>query len=146
VLCEKTLIVLASYGFERGQDRESKRKQVRYGVSDDCRIRASIKVRSADAATASKDWTGTLVDMSSGGAHIQISLGAVAYTGDTCVLTLAPRGGEDGAARHARPLRLLGAALGVWGEVRHLLLRLGQGVSAVFQGHRREFDAERRHE
>ena len=71
---------------------ESKRKQVRYGVSDDCRIRVSIKVRSADAATASKDWTGTLVDMSSGGAHIQISLGAVAYTGDTCVLTLAHAG------------------------------------------------------
>lgn len=71
---------------------ESKRKQTRYEVSDDCRIRASIKIRSADAATASKDWSGTLVDVSTGGAHIQISLGAVAYTGDTCVLTLGHAG------------------------------------------------------
>jgi len=67
---------------------ESQRKQVRYAVSDDCRLRASIKVRSSDEATASKEWPGTLVDMSTGGAHIQISLGAVAYIGDSCVLTL----------------------------------------------------------
>jgi hypothetical protein len=68
---------------------ESKRKHVRYEVSDDCRIRASIRVKSSDPATANKDWAGTLVDVSAGGAHIQISLGAVAYTGDTCVLTLS---------------------------------------------------------
>ncbi|MDI1336695.1 MAG: PilZ domain-containing protein [Lacunisphaera sp.] len=69
--------------------KESQRKQVRYAVSDDCRLRAAIKLRSADSATAAKDWSGTLVDMSTGGAHIQISLGAVAYKGDDCVLKLA---------------------------------------------------------
>ena len=72
--------------------KESQRKQVRYAVSDDCRLHASIKVRSSDEGTANKEWTGTLVDMSSGGAHIQIGLGAVAYVGDSCVLTLAHGG------------------------------------------------------
>ncbi len=72
--------------------KESQRKHVRYEVSDDCRLRGSIRVKSSDAATANKDWPGTLVDMSAGGAHIQISLGAVAYTGDACVLTLAHAG------------------------------------------------------
>jgi hypothetical protein len=71
---------------------ESKRKHVRYAVSDDCRVRASIMVRSSDAATATKDWTGTLVDVSADGAHIQISLGAVAYKGDSCILKLAHAG------------------------------------------------------
>lgn len=71
---------------------ESKRKHVRYEVSDDCRLRGSIRIKSSDPATANKDWPGTLVDMSAGGAHIQISLGAVAYTGDSCVLTLAHGG------------------------------------------------------
>jgi hypothetical protein len=70
----------------------SKRKQTRYEVSDDCRIRASIRLRSSDAATAGKEWPGTLVDVSAGGAHIQISLGAVAFTGDTSVLTLSHGG------------------------------------------------------
>jgi len=70
----------------------SQRKQVRYAVSDDCRLRATIKVRSSDEATANREWPGTLVDMSSGGAHIQISLGAVAYIGNSCVLTLAHLG------------------------------------------------------
>lgn len=68
---------------------ESQRKQTRYAVSDDCRVRASIRIRSADQGTASKDWPGTLVDLSNGGAHIRISLGAVAYVGDSCVLKLA---------------------------------------------------------
>jgi hypothetical protein len=72
--------------------KESQRKQVRYTVTDDCRLRASIKVRSSDEATAKKEWPGTLVDMSTGGAHIQISLGAVAYLGDSCVLTLTHLG------------------------------------------------------
>jgi len=72
--------------------KESQRKQVRYAVSDDCRVRASIKLRSSDEATAHKLWPGTLVDMSAGGAHIQISLGAVAYLGDSCVLTLTHAG------------------------------------------------------
>lgn len=72
--------------------KESQRKHVRYEVSDDCRIRASIRLKSSDAATANKEWSGTLVDVSAGGAHIQISLGAVAYTGDTCVLTLSHGG------------------------------------------------------
>jgi hypothetical protein len=67
----------------------SKRKQTRYAVTEDCRIRASISIRSSDTASAGKDWPGTLVDMSSGGAHIQISMAAVAFTGDTCVLKLA---------------------------------------------------------
>lgn len=67
---------------------ESKRKQVRYAINDDCRVRASLLIRSSDPATASKDWRGTLVDVSTEGAHIQISLGAVAYTGDSCVLNL----------------------------------------------------------
>jgi len=69
--------------------KESKRKQVRYAVSDDCRLKASIKLRSADQDTANKEWPGTVVDMSAEGAHIQISLGAVAYTGDSCVLNLS---------------------------------------------------------
>jgi PilZ domain len=69
--------------------KESQRKQVRYAVSEDCRLRASIRVRSSDAASANKDWPGTMVDMSTGGAHIQISLGAVAFIGDACVLKLS---------------------------------------------------------
>jgi hypothetical protein len=72
--------------------KESQRKHVRYEVSDDCRLRGSIRIKSSDPATANKEWPGTLVDMSAGGAHIQISLGAVAYTGDSCVLTLAHGG------------------------------------------------------
>jgi hypothetical protein len=71
---------------------ESKRKQTRYAVSDDCRVKASIRIRSSDAASANKDWPGMLVDMSSGGAHIQISLGAVASIGDSCTLTFAHGG------------------------------------------------------
>jgi hypothetical protein len=67
----------------------SKRKNARYAVSEDCRIRASIKIQSSDAASANKDWPGTLVDMSASGAHIQISIAAVAYKGDSCVLKLA---------------------------------------------------------
>ena len=72
--------------------KESQRKHVRYELSDDCRIRASIMIRSSDPVSANKDWPGTLVDMSSEGAHIQISLGAVAYKGDSCVLTLTHGG------------------------------------------------------
>jgi hypothetical protein len=74
------------------QPKETQRKQTRYAVSDDCRLRGSIRVRSSDPATANKDWPGTLVDMSAGGVHIQISLGAVAFKGDTCVVTLAHGG------------------------------------------------------
>jgi hypothetical protein len=77
---------------ENAKAKESKRKEVRYAVSDDCRLQATILLRSSDAATASKTWPGTMVDMSSKGAHIQISLGAVAYTGDSCVLTLTHGG------------------------------------------------------
>jgi len=76
---------------DNAKTKES-RKQVRYPVSDDCRLKASIKLRSADQATAAKDWPGTLVDASAEGAHIQISLGAIAYMGDSCVLTLAHSG------------------------------------------------------
>jgi hypothetical protein len=72
--------------------RESKRKQTRYAVSDDCRLKASILLRSSDEASANKDWPGTLVDVSASGAHIQISLAAVAYQGDSCVLKLAHAG------------------------------------------------------
>ena len=69
--------------------KESERKQTRYAVSDDCRLRASIMIRSSAADSASKDWPGTLVDMSASGAHIQISMAAVAYKGDSCVLKLS---------------------------------------------------------
>ncbi len=79
-------------GSNDAKTKESQRKQTRYAVSEDCRIRASISVRSSDAASANKDWPGTLVDVSSGGAHIQISMAAVAYIGDSCVLTLAHGG------------------------------------------------------
>ena len=72
--------------------KESQRKHVRYEVSDDCRLRASIMIRSSDAASANKDWPGTLVDLSSEGAHIQISMAAVAYKGDSCVMTLSHGG------------------------------------------------------
>lgn len=71
---------------------ESKRKQTRYAVSDDCRVKGSILLRSSDQASANKDWPGTLVDVSAAGAHIQISLAAVAYQGDSCVLKLAHAG------------------------------------------------------
>lgn len=71
---------------------ESKRRQARYAVSDDCRLRASILLRSSDEATGSKDWPGQLVDVSPGGAHIQVSLAAVAYQGDSCTLKLAHAG------------------------------------------------------
>src|SRR5258708_3689384 len=79
-------------GSDDAKTKESQRKHVRYEVSDDCRLRASIMVRSSDPATANKEWPGTLIDLSSGGAHIQISLGAVAYIGDSCVLTLTHGG------------------------------------------------------
>ena len=79
-------------GSNDAKTKESQRKHVRYEVSDDCRIRAAIMIRSSDAASANKDWPGTLVDMSSGGAHIQISLGAVAFKGDSCVMTLSHGG------------------------------------------------------
>lgn len=68
---------------------ESKRKHQRYAVSDDCRLKAAIKIQSSDAESANKDWPGTLVDVSTSGAHIQISMAAVAYKGDSCVLKLA---------------------------------------------------------
>ena len=76
-------------GSNDAKTKESQRKQTRYAVSEDCRIRASLLVRSSDEASANKDWPGTLIDMSAGGAHIQISMAAVAYLGDSCVLTLA---------------------------------------------------------
>ena len=79
-------------GSNDAMTKESQRKQTRYAVSEDCRIRASIRVRSSDEASANKDWPGTLVDMSAGGAHIQISMAAVAYIGDSCVLTLSHGG------------------------------------------------------
>ena len=72
--------------------KESQRKEVRYAVNDDCRLRASILLRSSDESSANKEWPGTLVDLSAKGAHIQISLGAVAYIGNSCVLTLAHGG------------------------------------------------------
>lgn len=71
---------------------ESKRKHTRYAVSDDCRLKGAILLRSSDEATANKDWAGTLVDLSSTGAHIQISLAAVAYKGDSCVMKLSHAG------------------------------------------------------
>lgn len=72
--------------------KESQRKEVRYAVSDDCRVRASIRLRSSDESSANKEWPGTLVDLSAKGAHIQISLGAVAYINNSCVLTLSHSG------------------------------------------------------
>ena len=77
---------------DEAKPKESQRKEVRYAVSDDCRLRASIRLRSSDEATANKEWPGTLVDLSAKGAHIQISLGAVAYINNSCVLTLAHGG------------------------------------------------------
>ena len=70
----------------------SKRKQVRYPVSEDCRLKATILLRSSDAASSNKNWSGTLVDLSPDGAHVRLSLGAVAYAGDRCVLTLSHGG------------------------------------------------------
>lgn len=67
----------------------SKRKQTRYAVSDDCRVKAVIRIYSSDEASANKDWAGTLADLSATGAHIQLSMAAVAYKGDSCVLKLA---------------------------------------------------------
>jgi hypothetical protein len=71
------------------KSKESQRKQTRYAVSEDCRLRASIRIKSSDADSANKDWPGTLVDLSASGAHIQISLAAVAFKGDSCVLKLS---------------------------------------------------------
>jgi hypothetical protein len=76
-------------GLNDAKTKESQRKQTRYAVSEDCRLKGSIRIRSSDTASANKDWSGTMVDMSSGGAHIQISLGAVAFIGDSCVLKLS---------------------------------------------------------
>jgi hypothetical protein len=77
---------------EEPKTKESQRKEVRYAVSDDCRVRASILLQSSDEASANKEWPGTLVDLSAKGAHIQISLGAVAYIGNSCVVTLSHGG------------------------------------------------------
>jgi hypothetical protein len=71
------------------EDNLAKRKQTRYAVSDNCRVRSAIKIQSSDEASANKDWPGTLVDVSATGAHIQISMSAVAYKGDSCVLKLS---------------------------------------------------------
>ncbi len=79
-------------GSEDAKAGISKRTQTRYTVSEDCRIRASITIRSSDASSANKEWPGTLVDLSSAGAHIQISMAAVAFTGNTCVLKLVHGG------------------------------------------------------
>ena len=87
VLCAESLIVPASVS--SNDANLSKRKGARYPISEDCRVRASILLRSSDPDTASKEWRGTLVDVSSEGAHIQINLGAVAFPGDSCVLKLA---------------------------------------------------------
>jgi len=99
-LCFTTKGLLFHYDMSAAETKakESKRKQTRYEVSDDCRLRASISMKSSDAASANKEWSGTIVDMSSGGAHIRISLGAVAFTGDSCVLQLA-HGGVKTAMR-----------------------------------------------
>ena len=77
---------------DNAKPKESQRKEVRYAVSDDCRLRASILLRISDEASENKVWPGTLVDLSAKGAHIQISLGAVAYIGNSCVLNLAHGG------------------------------------------------------
>jgi hypothetical protein len=74
---------------EAAKSGESKRKHQRYVVSEDCRLRAAIKIQSSDADSAKKDWPGTLVDLSASGAHIQISMAAVAYKNDSCVLRLS---------------------------------------------------------
>src|SRR5882757_1783372 len=76
-------------GSNDAKTKESQRKQTRYVVSEDCRLKGSIRIRSSDEASANKDWPGTLVDMSAGGAHIQISMAAVAFIGDSCVLKLS---------------------------------------------------------
>jgi PilZ domain len=70
----------------------SQRKQVRYAVSEDCRLRATIMIRSSDEGSTHKTWTGTLVDLSPEGAHLHMSLGSLAYAGDRCVLTLSHGG------------------------------------------------------
>jgi hypothetical protein len=70
------------------KSKESQRKQARYAVGEDCRVRASIRIQSTEGESSNKDWSGTLVDMSATGAHIQISMAAVAYKGNSCVLKL----------------------------------------------------------
>ncbi len=77
---------------DNAKPKESQRQEVRYAVSDDCRVRASILIQSSDESSAKKEWPGTLVDVSAKGAHVQISLGAVAYIGNSCVVTLAHGG------------------------------------------------------
>src|SRR3954470_7134623 len=58
-------------GEEEAKAGISKRKQTRYAVTEDCRIRASISIRSSDASSSAKDWCGTLVDMSWIGPNLQ---------------------------------------------------------------------------
>jgi len=77
--------------FSEAKPRENRRRRPRYAVSDNCRLRAALTLWSESAggsAGAKKDWSGTLVDLSATGAHIQISLAAVAYPGNNCVLKL----------------------------------------------------------
>ncbi len=76
-------------GDKEAKTGESQRKQTRYAVSDDCRIRASISIQSSEPGAVHKDWPGVLVDLSPGGCHVQISIGAVAYNGDSCVVKLS---------------------------------------------------------
>jgi hypothetical protein len=68
--------------------RENRRKKTRYAVSEDCRLRSALTLWGEGSGGAKKDWPGTLVDLSSNGAHVQISLAAVAYPGDNCRLKL----------------------------------------------------------
>jgi hypothetical protein len=77
---------------EKAKTGISQRKQTRYAVSDDCRVRTTLLIRSSEPGAEVKDWPGTLVDVSPAGAHVQISMAAVAYKGDSCTLKLSHGG------------------------------------------------------
>ena len=83
-----------------------RRQQLRYAVSDDCRLRASILLRSSDPATASKEWSGTLVNVSAavkGRASTSVAATRSTRSGATTATAAEARRGARRAATPAAP-------------------------------------------
>lgn len=70
------------------KDGKELRRKTRFAVSDDCVLSANLTLWNAadGSGGARKSWPATLVDASSNGAHVHLSLAAVATPGDSCIL------------------------------------------------------------
>jgi hypothetical protein len=64
-----------------------RRKKIRYKISPSFPLKVVIALSSESSRSSGgswKDWPGTLVDLSNGGAHIQVNLAAVAFPENPC--------------------------------------------------------------